>query len=64
MIVEKRNRIRNTNPAGLDLVVKFNFCGFDDGEDEPVNDIIPLSIVLTFGLLTGLSAYAIGSFLF
>lgn len=64
MIVEKRKRIRLSKPEELDLVVEFNFYGLDDWEDEPTNEITPWSIVLVFALLTALSAYAIGSYLF
>jgi hypothetical protein len=64
MIVEKRKRIRNPEPSELDYPVEFNFYGFDDREEEPVNEMTPWSIVLAFALLTALSAYAVGSYLF
>jgi hypothetical protein len=64
MIVEKRKRIRNPEPAELDYPVESNFYGFDDGEEDPVNEMTSWSIVLAFALLTGLSAYALGSYLF
>jgi hypothetical protein len=62
MIVEKRKRMRNPKPADLDYLVEFDFYSFDDGAEEPITEITPWSIVLAFALLTGLSAYAVGSY--
>ncbi len=65
MIVEKRKRIRTPKPTDLDLVVEFNFSGLDDwGDDETMNEITPVPVLLAFALLTGFSAYAVGSYLF
>ncbi len=65
MIIERRKRIRIPNSADLDLVVEFNFCELDNwADDEPLNEVTPVSILLTFALVTGFCAYAIGSYLF
>ncbi len=63
MIVEKRKRIRKTPPAKLNQFAEFNICVPDDWENEPVKE--PSRIILmAFVFLTGLSAYAIGSYFF
>jgi hypothetical protein len=66
MIVDKRKRIRTTNPDKHDWTAEFNFYEPGNWDDQPYfeNDVIPWQIVLGFALLTGFSAYMIGCYLF
>lgn len=65
MIIEKRKRIRLIKPNECNWASEFNLRESRDCEDEPVckNETVPWQTVLAFAVITGFSAYAIGSYL-